>query len=202
MKKVKKVIRAAKEIKLPMKVYTGDCLNNEPEFEEAAQTTILLSDFIKNKLLWRNHQIKLQLCDTSLWFENEFLENAITALKEHDVTVPIFETDVNWRLSGKGWRFPSHFDCMNQVIVQLYGKKKWSLPDLDLEFILDVGDILFLKMGTKHQAENLELSLILNFQYVPEILEDLSKKLTVEFETIFPIRTKNLDSGKDFRETT
>ena len=196
-KKIKKLIRSAKDINLPMKYYEGDCENNEPEFDEVSQRTVLLAEFLRNKDLWKNNQIKLELCDGSLWFENEFLENSIDVLKEHGFHVPVFGTNVNWRISGRGWRFPEHFDCVNQVIVQLYGKKKWLISGN--EFILETGDALFLKMGTLHKAENLETSLIMNFQYVPEELEKLSVELTAKFENRFPLRVKNIDSGKDFR---
>ena len=65
--------------------------------------------------------------------------------------------------------------------------------------MLKAGDILFLEMGTHHATRNIENSLIVNFQYVPEGMEDENERLRAKFEELFPKRVQNIDDMKDFR---
>lgn len=196
--KIKNVLRSARNVKLPMKTYMGDRENNKPEFEEVAQSQVLFKDFLSNEDLWNNNQIKLQIADDSLWFEFEFLDAALKIMHEHKLSIHL-DSQIVWRISGKDWKFPQHFDAINQYIVHLSGKKKW-IVDGEI-FVLEAGDILFLKMGTEHQAENLETSLILNFQYIPDGLEELNLELKKEFENRYPLRVSNINLGKDFRKS-
>ena len=48
---IKKAIRSARNIPLPMKHYEGDPENNEPEFEEVSQSEVLLNEFLRKPVL-------------------------------------------------------------------------------------------------------------------------------------------------------
>ena len=193
----KKSIRSARNINLPLKHYAGDPVHNEPEFEEDSQGETTLNAFLRKPELWRTNQVKLQLNDESLWFEFDFLDIATLLLEEYGITDVPLDCTVNWRISGRNWRFPRHFDCVHQYIVHLYGQKKWLLDDQ--EAVLKAGDILFLPMGTHHATRNIENCLIVNFQYVPEGMEDENERLRAKFEELFPKRVQNIDDMKDFR---
>ena len=195
---VKKAIRSARNIPLPMKHYGGNPENNEPEFEEVSQSDILLNNFLRTPELWKSNQVKLQMTDMSLWFEFDFLDNATLLLEEYEIKDVPLDCSVNWRISGKDWQFPSHFDCVHQYVVHLYGKKKWLVDGKEL--VLKTGDVLFIPMGMYHSAENIETSLIMNFQFVPPGLEEKNKELRSEFEKVFPLRVQNIDNGNDFRQ--
>ena len=195
-REVKKAIRSARNIPLPMKHYEGDPKKNEPEFEEVSQSEVLLNDFLRKPELWRRNQVKLQVTDMSLWFEFDFLDNATLLLEEFGIKDVPLDCCVNWRISGKTWKFPSHFDCVHQYVVHLYGKKKWLVDGK--EFILQAGDVLHIPMGVYHSAENIETSLIMNFQFIPPGMEEKNKELCKKFEKVFPLRVQNIETGKDF----
>jgi len=188
---IKKALKSARNIPLPMKNYQGDPENNNPEFEESSQSDIFLNEFLQRAELWERNQVKLQMSDMSLWFEFEFLDEATLLLEKYEIkNVPI-DCSVNWRLSGKTWCFPRHFDCVEQYVVHLYGKKKWTVGGE--EFVMKAGDVLFIPMGVSHSVKNIETSLILNFQYVPDEKKDENLRLRTEFEKVFPLRVHNIE---------
>ncbi len=193
---IKKALKSARNIPLPMKKYDGDPENNNPEFEESSQSDIFLNEFLQRAELWERNQVKLQMSDMSLWFEFEFLDAATLLLEKYEIkNVPI-DCSVNWRLSGKTWCFPRHFDCVEQYVVHLYGKKKWTVDGEEL--VMKSGDVLYIPMGVSHSVKNIETSLILNFQYVPDEKKKENQRLRTEFEKVFPLRVQNIDDGKDF----
>ncbi len=197
MRESRKAVRSARNVTLPMKHYAGNYENNQPEFEEDSQNEIKIDKFLRRPELWRRNQVKLQLNDESLWFEFDFLDIAALLLEEHGITDVPSDCCVNWRISGKKWRFPKHFDCVHQYIVHLFGKKKWLLDDQ--ETVLGPGDVLFLPMGTHHATKNEEDCLIMNLQYIPKGMEDENKRLRAKFEETFPKRVQNINDMKDFR---
>ena len=196
---IKKALKSARNIPLPMKHYGGDPENNNPEFEETSQSDIFLNEFLQKAELWERNQVKLQLSDLSLWFEFEFLDVATLLLEEYGILDVPIDCSVNWRLSGKTWRFPMHFDCVEQYVVHLYGKKRWTVDGE--EFVLKAGDVLYIPMGISHSVENTETSLILNFQFVPDNKKEDNQKLRAQFEKVFPLRVQNIESMKDFPES-
>lgn len=183
--------------KLPVKVYRGNCMTDDPEFEEFCQEDMTLAEFTKANSPF--HQIKFQRpCSLKLSEEIDALEREVEK-KFTFLSKPVRSIHT-FRISTQSWRFPSHFDPCNQLIMHVTGSKRWWVKNKDgvegPPFVCEAGDVLYMPIGVHHRIENLSpVCCIANlgFSYASDDYKFYEKKSRMDY----PIRAMNVDAGND-----
>ena len=110
----------------------------------------------------------------------------------HAVFLQLGCGSVNMRISGKAWRFPSHFDSVDQVILHHRGAKTWTGRD-GARLTCRPGDVLFIPAGVYHATTNHGPTMISNAAFASEDTAAVAKR----FEQAYPLRVGRVDAGAD-----
>ncbi len=134
---------------------------------------------------------------------NEFLNNDyIKYFPDHkkndryQIKLQIFKPYPGFlRISSSNWKFPFHFDCTENVIIQLYGKRKFILKKSNkkTEYMLNPGDILYIPMSYYHSVKEYSgsnLSIMCSFDVTKEGKSQKVKQCTRKFDKLWPIQSK------------
>ena len=172
-----------------IKVYCGDNETDHPEFSEEKQ----IAKTLQNVMCTRSPhvQFKIDLNENSeVYFPDLCEETISTARQFHDAQL----VNVNTRVSGAAWKFPMHFDAVDQVILHHSGVKRWRV--LDRVWTCGPGDVLFIQAGVWHSVENDENNgacMISNAQF----LSQRTKTFARRFEDLYKSRTRDIENRRD-----
>lgn len=152
---------------VPVKVYAGDNETDSPEFEETEVRHTSLADFLATSR-GASEQVKFMLPCEAL----QLSEQATRAIKDVVDRHP-FEPGVrkrvttNMRISTRDWRFPTHTDPGNQLVLHLVGSKRWSSGAESVD--VHAGDVLYLPIELPHSTRNLsDVCVIANYTWAYE----------------------------------
>lgn len=182
---------------LPVKIYEGDCVTDDPEFEEYGQEKMTLGKFVDANNPFR--QIKLAFPCEELAMGREINQFAREIEKKFTFLSKKLHQFRNFRISTKSWRFPQHIDPGNQLVLHLSGSKRWWLKNEDGTedtYICEAGDVLYVPIGMPHRTENLsEMCCITNigWSYPTDNLPYYATKT----RKMYPRRAFNVDAGND-----
>lgn len=185
-------------VKLPVKVYRGNCETDDPEFEEFRQEEMSLSEFVNANSPFR--QIKLAFPCDELPMGRELDQFAREVEKKFTFVSKQLRQFRNFRISTQSWRFPQHLDPGNQLVLHLSGTKRWWLKNpqgAEEEYVCRPGDVLYVPIGRPHRTENLSpMCCITNigWSYVTDNYP-YYERLT---RALYPIRADNVDNRRDY----
>lgn len=186
---------------LPTKHYSGNPITDDPEYEEHSKTTMTMHAFLRGP---PDHaQIKFVVSSTSTLLGDSRIyalcTSALNRLASAGTTAHIPKGAARnhiFRVSGPEWKFPSHFDCVDQLVMILHGTKRWVI-DNKYTVTTTAGDVLLIKAGVWHSARNVggECCAMFNFQWEsPD-----TPHLTESFDAMYPLRVKRIIEGSDIR---
>ena len=176
-------------LRFNVKVYTGDNATDHPEFAEAHQVPMQLSALMTS--LSPLLQFKVDLNDASERYFPGLAELTITTARKF-TDAPLVNANV--RLAGCNWKFPMHFDSLDQIILHHVGTKRWRI--LDSWYTCVPGDVLFIRAGVWHSVENdpdAGPCMISNAQF----LSSRTHRLAQRFDAMYPCRMVCVQDGKD-----
>lgn len=149
---------------LDVKVFSGDCINDTPEFCEVHRIRAKVADVCK-LLDSSTHMIKINI-ETHPVFRH-------LGLLAHEKAKEVGYGDCPCcmcvlRVSGSRWKFPFHFDSGSQLVLHLQGIKKWYWKEnanaLETKmYMASPGDIIHIPAGIWHATENVTESVIVNY---------------------------------------
>jgi hypothetical protein len=171
-----------------VKVYSGNNLTDQPEFREVQQRPMKLSSLLAT----RDNMLQFKV-DLDRYADRFFpglartTANVGCAFCKKDAY-----TNLNVRISGAGWRFPSHFDAGDQVILHHLGVKRWTIEGQDYE--CEPGDVLFIPVGVWHSATNWDegACMISNAQFDTEATPELAQRFSELYKHRFQIKSDDL----------
>lgn len=161
-----------------VKVYDGNNVTDQPEFREVEQRPMKLSNLLETRDDTLQFKVDLDR------YADRFFPGLARTTANVGWTFCEKETytNSNVRISGAGWRFPSHFDGGDQVILHHLGVKRWTIEGQDVE--CEPGDVLFIPAGVWHSARNWDegACMISNAQFDTEATPVLTQAFRVNYK--------------------
>lgn len=179
----------------PTKVFAGDCVTDTPEFHEVRRVDASIAD-VCTTLDSSTHMIKIDLLGSTDPLLQRLYNRARavferTEFGDRPCCMCVF------RVSGRSWKFPMHFDCGHQIVLHVQGSKRWywkcSAISPVQTFIATAGDVVYIPAGVWHATENLTATVIVNYGWRAE----QSHVLTQTFASVYPRRQRILLSFGD-----
>lgn len=172
-----------------VKLYAGCSKTDVPEFSEVDQIPLSLSALMSTEsdLL----QFKVNLDESTEAHFPGLAEDSIAAARRFVSAHPL---RVNMRIAGANWKFPMHFDAVDQIILHHSGVKRWRI--LDRWWVCRPGDVLYIQAGVWHSVENDAehgACMISNVQF----LNRTSCRLDGRFLDLYVRRAEALEANKD-----
>jgi hypothetical protein len=153
----------------------------------------LKSFFNKNKYLnnkKNRYQTKIFLSSNKNLDIINFLNEVLSILIKNFKT---FKPNI-LRISKKNWKFGEHFDCIDQILLQIEGKREIEISynNKQIVFLLTPGDVLYLPRKIKHKINNTRgnFNINLNLNSLNYFKKNEMEKCSQDFEKIWPKQKK------------